>query len=132
MQNTDFIDDIKEAKARQIARKGKNSFRLSEYQSLIQRMLQENVSLPFILDTIERKGHKTTITTLRRFVVRVFGRSFYDQYLYRNGWHKVKQTTPTSPRQPEKIEDKNLSNADRIRQAALAQMAESEKRFKLE
>lgn len=63
---------------------------LSEFTSQIQELMRLDISLPVLLDWLERKGRKMTLTALRRYVVRTYGEEHYRIYVNRNGWKKTK------------------------------------------
>lgn len=62
---------------------------LSEFEPSLKEMMDLNISLPVMLDWLERKGVTTTLPALRRYVKRVFGEDFYNDFAKRNGWLKT-------------------------------------------
>lgn len=65
---------------------------LEKYRDSIEKLIDNDVQLPFILKWLqEEKGEKLVLNTLRKFVIRKIGRERYEQYLTRNGWLKSKR-----------------------------------------
>lgn len=70
---------------------------LDKYGESIERLIDNDVQLPFILKwLLEEKGEKLVLNTLRKFVIKKIGRDRYEQYLARNGWQKSKRSKPGS------------------------------------
>lgn len=69
---------------------------LSQFDGNLREMMDLDISLPVILDWLISKGQITTLPALRRYVRRVFGEEFYDDFTERNGWMKRKQEKPIS------------------------------------
>ena len=62
---------------------------LDKYGASIEKLIDNDVQLPFILKwLLEEKGEKLVLNTLRKFVIKKIGRDNYEQYLARNGWQK--------------------------------------------
>ena len=69
----------------------KRKTNLFEHESSIKSLMELNVSLPVILEwLLGTKNISTTLPALRRFVKKVFGESFYGDFVLRNGWQKTK------------------------------------------
>ena len=69
---------------------------LEKYADGIEKLINNNVQLPFILKwLVEENGEQLVLNTLRKFVVRKIGRECYEQYLARNGWQKTKKSSTT-------------------------------------
>ena len=64
---------------------------LAEFNVTLREMMELNISLPVILGWLEKQGQATTLPALRRYIRRVFGEAFYDEFLVRNGWQRTKQ-----------------------------------------
>ena len=64
---------------------------LTEFEPAIKEMMDANVSLPVLLSWLEKKGKVTTLPALRRYVRRIFGEDFYDEFVKRNGWQRTKE-----------------------------------------
>lgn len=64
---------------------------LSEFDGPLKEMMEANISLPVMLDWLKKKGEITTLPALRRYVRRVFGDDYYDDFVKRNGWHRNKE-----------------------------------------
>jgi len=69
----------------------KRKTNLDEHETSIKTLMELNVSLPIILDWLEEKKISTTLPALRRFIRRMFGEAFYDDFVFRNGWQKTKR-----------------------------------------
>ena len=67
---------------------------LGEFDEQIKEMMDLNISLPVVLGWLEKQKKTTTLPALRRYVKRVFGDAFYDDFLRRNGWLKTKAAEP--------------------------------------
>lgn len=63
---------------------------LAEFDGQMKEMMNLNISLPVILGWLEKEGKTTTLPALRRYVKRVFGDAYYDDFVRRNGWLKTK------------------------------------------
>lgn len=63
---------------------------LAEFDEQMKEMMDLNISLPVVLGWLEKQGKKTTLPALRRYVKRVFGDAYYDDFVRRNGWLKTK------------------------------------------
>lgn len=68
---------------------------LEKYGDSIEKLIENDVQLPFILKWLEEKGEKLVLNTLRKFVIRKIGRDRYEKYLARNGWLKSKRSKST-------------------------------------
>ena len=64
---------------------------LTQFDPTLKEMMTANISLPVILEWLEGQNKVTTLPALRRYIRRVFGEDFYDNFLVRNGWHRTKQ-----------------------------------------
>lgn len=64
---------------------------LTQFDPTLKEMMSANISLPVILEWLEGQKKVTTLPALRRYIRRVFGEDFYDNFLVRNGWHRTKQ-----------------------------------------
>lgn len=64
---------------------------LAEFDSSLKKMMDLDISLPVILEWLEKKGEKTSLPALRRYVIRIFGDEFYSDFMRRNGWLKKKR-----------------------------------------
>ena len=76
---------------------------LSEFDGPLKEMMEANISLPVMLDWLKKKGEVTTLPALRRYVRRVFGDDYYDDFVKRNGWHRNKE----NPKPPTRGEGGN-------------------------
>ncbi|TDK61216.1 hypothetical protein [Sapientia aquatica] len=97
----------------QTLKRKKRKTNLNEYETSINRLMNLDVSLPIILEwlTGERKI-LTTLPALRRFIRRVFGDEFYDDFMRRNGWYKSKGCSGPSPPASPKKHANSFSNSD--------------------
>lgn len=98
MANIDDEELNKIVSAARKARGGKPAKyqELEKYAESIEKLIDNDVQLPFILKwLLKEKGEKLVLNTLRKFVIRKIGRDRYEQYLARNGWQKSKRSKPT-------------------------------------
>lgn len=63
---------------------------LSEFDDRLKEMMRLDISLPVIVDWLEKQEKKTTLQALRRYVRRTFGEEHYEEFVRRNGWMKTK------------------------------------------
>jgi hypothetical protein len=72
---------------------------LARFDPTLKQMMDADISLPVILTWLfEEKQTETTLPALRRYIRRVFGEEFYENFLFRNGWQRTKQQrTKTIP-----------------------------------
>ncbi|MET3122299.1 hypothetical protein AAKU67_001893 [Oxalobacteraceae bacterium GrIS 2.11] len=61
---------------------------LEEHLDLIKKMMDADISLPVVYEWLVDHGIDTSLTTLRRFVIKKFGKNFYLDFVERNGWQK--------------------------------------------
>lgn len=85
--------DLDNLKTKALSRK-RIKTNLIEHQGSIKRMIDADISLPLIFEWLTENKVETALTTLRRFVKKTFGESFYDDFARRNGWQKNKQIVP--------------------------------------
>lgn len=85
-------EDIGDLKTRALSRR-RIKTNLIEHQEMIKKMMDADISLPLIYEWLSKKNVETALTTLRRFVRRTFGETYYNDFSHRNGWHKKKQVT---------------------------------------
>lgn len=99
MTNIDDEELNKIVSAARKARGGKPAKypELEKYRDSIEKLIENNVQLPFILKwLIDEQGEMLVLNTLRKFVVMKIGRDRYEQYLARNGWLKSKKSKQTT------------------------------------
>ena len=84
---------------------------LTEFEPAIKEMMDANVSLPVLLSWLEKKGKVTTLPALRRYVRRVFGEDFYDEFVKRNGWQRTKELKQAAGTTNNKTETGDLTLA---------------------
>lgn len=89
MATKELLDLLDETRRRQ-----RRTTDLSKFDTQIKEMMGLNISLPVILEWLEKKGNKTTLPALRRYVKRVFGDNHYAEFMKRNGWLKTKHGKP--------------------------------------
>lgn len=83
--------DFDQLKAKAASRK-RIKTNLMAHQESIKRMMDADISLPLIFEWLTENKVKTALTTLRRFVKKTYGETFYDDFSRRNGWQKKKQS----------------------------------------
>lgn len=91
------------ARAEQTRRGGKPAKypRLADRKDSILELMRLNVSLPLILEWLNKNGEEIVLNTLRKFVIYEIGRDNYDDYLKRNGWYKARrQSNKTTAKPP--------------------------------
>lgn len=97
MDEKDFLDEL----IRETRRRRRTRTDLSPFSEKLKEMMNLDISLPVILEWLEKQQFKTTLPALRRFVVRTFGEDFYHDFLKRNGWLKTKYKTSARAANPE-------------------------------
>lgn len=88
---------------------------LSEFDGPLKEMMKTNISLPVMLDWLKKKGEITTLPALRRYVRRVFGDDYYDDFVKRNGWHRNKE----NPKPPTRGEGRNGGATEAVTEARI-------------
>lgn len=86
-------EDFDHLKTRALSRK-RIKTNLIEHRETIKKMMDADISLPLIFEWLTERKVETALTTLRRFVKKTFGETFYVDFSSRNGWQKSKQIAP--------------------------------------
>lgn len=81
--------ELADLQAQQAARQKRTD--LGPFRDQIEELMRLDISLPLVLGWLKnRQGFKTTLSALRRYVVRTFGSQHYSDYVDRNGWKKAR------------------------------------------
>lgn len=103
---------------------------LSEFSDQLKEMMRLNISLPVILEWLEKQKKTTTLPALRRYVKRVFGDEHYEDFVRRNGWHKTKKLKEldNAPASPDVLGPNRRSEDVALQEVGAVVKVESEKK----